>query len=456
MSNKLTGAIPDLSALTNMNYLYLGFNNFQQSSFPTWLLGMTSLYDIILDNTVMPGTVFPDITRLVHLEYLSLSNCNISGPVTSDIQYLSNLQTLYLDHNDLSGSIPPEIANLKQLTALDLSHNHFEGTVPPAILQMPTYNSQNFQFSDQTPLPSTSSVGNLVYIVIAGGIILVLAIIGFAFYRNNQRKKQFPNYGFQNNQVSPQPLGQTSYPQQVYPNNTAPANLPYGTVPQTVPQTAPQTVPQTAPQTVPQTAPQTAPYQANSVPMQGIQQPINALPMQPVYQTNIASPDAYLQNPSVYQNQNRLSVAGYDQYTQFSSSPIQPIMSPTQTVSSSFASSPIAFQESPNQGVNNYSPQRLSYVPSPQTPVGNDSPHGSQNSNSRISQVSPYQHVQPISAEIGQLPIISPPQSPYADLMSQQEITQPPVIEFQKHESTGLETAKIDVEDQPPLISKPF
>ncbi|KAJ3324389.1 hypothetical protein HDV06_006800 [Boothiomyces sp. JEL0866] len=424
MGNSLSGPIPDLSALTNMNYLYLGFNNFKHSSFPNWLLEMTSLYDIILDYTEMPGPVFPDISRLTNLEYLSLSYCNISGQITSDIQSLSNLQTLYLDHNDFSGSIPQEISKLSKLTTIDLSYNHFDGGVPSAITQMPAYDQNNFSFNNQTPLAASRS-GYTIYLIIAAGAAVVLAIIGFALYRNNSRKNQFPNQ-YNNSRFSQQPPP---------PQNTSqlpfqPANVPYQ---------------------------QQAGFQANSPVAQPVQ-PQSVYQQPSVYQPQqVQAPNPAFQNQQVYQNPNQLTAQGFDQY-QYSNNLAPPNLTPTQTVVSTFGTSPIASQDSP-KGLYSYSPQRQSYMQSPQTLVGNDSPHGSQNSNSRSSQVLPYQHAQPVAPEIGQLPVISQPRSPYADLVSQSEDSQqsqPPVLEFNKQTPAAVATRPVEVEVQPPLISKPF
>ncbi|KAJ3276279.1 hypothetical protein HDV01_005727 [Terramyces sp. JEL0728] len=430
MSNSLSGPIPDLSALTSMNYLFLGYNNFKMDAFPKWIFSMKSLYDLTMDGTPMPGTIFPEITRLTNLEFLSLSNCNISGPVTSEIQSLHNLQSLYLDHNHLSGPIPPEISYISTLVNLDLSYNSFTGDVPSQITLMSTYRPTTFFFNNQSPNESSdsSSSGVSSYIFYVVGAVIVLGIIGAILYLNNARKqKRFPAYGQQfqqpqNFQPAPQPVYQQPAPYQTAPNPVA-SKLAY--------------------------------QQAYQQPLQQAYQTLQPVYQPPAQNTQFQQPvqnNQTLQNQPVYQGYGAQNTS--QPYLQSST---VPSLSHVQTVTSHTGISPNATQDSPKLGVYNSSPNRQSFQPSPQTLVGNDSPHESHNSNSRYSQILPYQQTQPVETEQGQLPIISPPRSPYADLLNRQETTQPPVLEFNPQPITlNVQTAKIEPEVQPPIISKPF
>jgi sugar lactone lactonase YvrE len=91
-----------LSALTNLQYLYL-------------------------DNNELSGNI-PDLSALTNLKYLYLSSNQLSGNI-SNLSALTQLWSLDLNHNQLTGTIP-DLSALTQLWSLDLNHNQLTGSIP--------------------------------------------------------------------------------------------------------------------------------------------------------------------------------------------------------------------------------------------------------------------------------------------------------------------------------------
>jgi len=101
-ANGLIGSIPDLSALTSLTYLDLGYNR-------------------------LSGFI-PDMSALAGLSWLSLDHNQLTGPVP-DLSALTGLSRLFLGANGLTGSVP-DLSALTGLTYLDLGHNQLTGPVP--------------------------------------------------------------------------------------------------------------------------------------------------------------------------------------------------------------------------------------------------------------------------------------------------------------------------------------
>ncbi len=124
-SDNLVGPLPDLSALTQLQTLYLP-NNQLSGSIPN-LSALTQLQTLYLSNNQLSGTI-TWLSTLTRLQQLDLSSNELSGTVPS-LANLRDLSYLALNHNQLSGSLP----NLAALTGLfhaDLRQNRFTGTIP--------------------------------------------------------------------------------------------------------------------------------------------------------------------------------------------------------------------------------------------------------------------------------------------------------------------------------------
>ncbi len=124
-SNGLHGPLPDLSALTNLEWLSLS-NNRLTGPVPD-LSSLTGLYSLDLSTNKLSGPV-PDLSALANLEWLSLSNNRLTGPVP-DLSALTGLHSLDLSTNRLSGLVP-DLSALTNLNTLSLHTNQLVGEIP--------------------------------------------------------------------------------------------------------------------------------------------------------------------------------------------------------------------------------------------------------------------------------------------------------------------------------------
>ncbi len=102
-NNRLSGPLPDLSALTSLEEL-----NLYQNKLSGFL---------------------PDFLKLTHLNKVNLRNNRLTGPIP-DLSALINLDNMSLHANQLCGPIP-DLSALKRLKQLDLSQNELTGPIPP-------------------------------------------------------------------------------------------------------------------------------------------------------------------------------------------------------------------------------------------------------------------------------------------------------------------------------------
>jgi len=142
-SNRLTGPIPDLSTLAKLENLDLSANRLS-GSIPD-LSALVNLEDLSLHTNELSGSI-PDLSALVNLTNLFLNHNRLSGPLP-DLSALANLERLLLYVNQLSGSIP-DLSALVNLLHLDLGHNRLSG-----------------------PLPDLSVLSNLVHLDLTGNRI---------------------------------------------------------------------------------------------------------------------------------------------------------------------------------------------------------------------------------------------------------------------------------------------
>ncbi|XP_057963225.1 inactive leucine-rich repeat receptor-like serine/threonine-protein kinase At1g60630 [Malania oleifera] len=108
--NSISGEIPDLSGLVNLKSLFLSDNNFYGD--------------------------FPDSISLLHrLKVVDLSGNQISGRIPGTLLKLRRLFVLYLEDNRLTGNIPP--LNQTSLRLFNVSNNQLSGKIPvtPALVR---------------------------------------------------------------------------------------------------------------------------------------------------------------------------------------------------------------------------------------------------------------------------------------------------------------------------------
>ena len=135
-NNDLTGEIPDLSDLDNLEWLVLGGNAFT-GGIPTTLADMDGLIRLWLHRNEggFEGGIPAELGGLSKLRYLTLHGNGLTGEIPSELGNLTDLKALYLYNNNLSGSIPAELGNIMTdaddtLRLLYLHNNMLTGDVP--------------------------------------------------------------------------------------------------------------------------------------------------------------------------------------------------------------------------------------------------------------------------------------------------------------------------------------
>ncbi len=147
-SNRMQGAIPDLSALTKLTSLNLAIN---QLSGPIPDLGaLTNLTNLNLELNQLSGPI-PDLSALTNLNSLDLDSNQLSGPIP-DLSAISNLRELHLCCNQLNGSIP-DLNALINLRQLQLYGNRLSGQIPDlgALANLEVLHLGDNQLSGQIP-----------------------------------------------------------------------------------------------------------------------------------------------------------------------------------------------------------------------------------------------------------------------------------------------------------------
>ena len=129
-ANRLSRPIPDLSTLTQLQTLNLSAN--QLSGTIPDLSTLTQLQTLNLSDNQLSGTI-PDLAALTQVHTLNLGDNRLSGPIPEELGNLNQLDVLYLDNNQLSGPIPAELGSLTSLQQLYLNKNQLSGCVPDGL-----------------------------------------------------------------------------------------------------------------------------------------------------------------------------------------------------------------------------------------------------------------------------------------------------------------------------------
>ncbi|GLU17821.1 hypothetical protein SLE2022_341740 [Rubroshorea leprosula] len=138
-NNNLYGFLPpEFSNLQNLRILQLDNNNFSGSEIPHSYSNFSKLVKLSLRNCSLQGSI-PDLSRIVNLTFLDLSQNHLSGTIPSN-KLSERMTTIDLSDNQLDGPIPRSFSDLPQLETLSLDNNHLNGSVPPNIWQNISFN----------------------------------------------------------------------------------------------------------------------------------------------------------------------------------------------------------------------------------------------------------------------------------------------------------------------------
>ncbi len=131
-----TGTIPDLSALTALEELYL-HGNALTGPIPGTLAGLPNLNTLYLQDNRLNGP-FPAAFGAAenpqpHLAYLRADGNLLAGTIPASLGALPALVELNLSYNGLTGEIPASLGDLSALEDLDLSKNSLTGEIPASL-----------------------------------------------------------------------------------------------------------------------------------------------------------------------------------------------------------------------------------------------------------------------------------------------------------------------------------
>lgn len=182
--NKFNGALPTFSGLSELEFAYLDYNEFD--SIPSdFFDGLSSIRVLALDYNPFNATTgwsLPDeLAKSVQLTNLSLVHSNLAGPLPEYLGTLSSLSALKLSYNRLSGEIPKSfgqtlmqilwlndqdgggmtgpidvVASMTSLTQLWLHGNKFIGTIPEDIGNLTSLKDLNLNGNQLSgPIPES-------------------------------------------------------------------------------------------------------------------------------------------------------------------------------------------------------------------------------------------------------------------------------------------------------------
>ncbi|KAJ4823141.1 hypothetical protein Tsubulata_039131 [Turnera subulata] len=144
-SSGLSGYIDShnsLFQLIHLQYLNLADNDFLESPIPSGLGHLSKLTHLNLSFSGFSGQIPSNISDLIHLLSLDLSeNDNLilkNSDFNTLVKNLVSLEVLHLDYVDISSEVPHIFANSPSLTSLSLVSCRLRGEFPTGILQLPT------------------------------------------------------------------------------------------------------------------------------------------------------------------------------------------------------------------------------------------------------------------------------------------------------------------------------
>ncbi|CAB9497544.1 Receptor-like kinase [Seminavis robusta] len=136
-NNHLTGLLPPLEGLRELEYLDVQQNQFTGTIPSAWWSLSTLTHLNVEYNLMSVGSLPSEIGQLSNLEALLLSGAGVTGTVPTEVLTLPNLGWLILAFNSVAGTIPTEAGLLKKMEMLIFSKNPMSGTIPSEIATLP-------------------------------------------------------------------------------------------------------------------------------------------------------------------------------------------------------------------------------------------------------------------------------------------------------------------------------
>ncbi|KAH0691599.1 hypothetical protein KY289_018957 [Solanum tuberosum] len=128
--NRISGSIPgEISNLVNLNLLEMSNNNLT-GSIPDSIGRLTNLGDLNFGNNLLTGVIPSSIGNLTELVYLYFGLNRLEGNIPSTLGNCSQLLQLGISKNSLTGTIPQQLFALSSLTNIFASYNSLAGPLP--------------------------------------------------------------------------------------------------------------------------------------------------------------------------------------------------------------------------------------------------------------------------------------------------------------------------------------
>lgn len=131
--NDISGKLPDLSTLANLQVLEMS-NNKLDSQLPRL---PKSLVMVSLSNNSFSGDIPKEYSQLLQLQKLDVSRNSIRGIPAAALFSLHSVTYLNFASNMLSGSLPSHLSCGSELTFLDISNNRLTGRLPSCLVSGP-------------------------------------------------------------------------------------------------------------------------------------------------------------------------------------------------------------------------------------------------------------------------------------------------------------------------------
>ncbi|KAF8641577.1 hypothetical protein HU200_067767 [Digitaria exilis] len=173
-NNNFWGDLQLIGNLTQLNYLYIGYNSFNGTvpntlgnlksllefdlsynkltgSIPASLLQIPTLsHESRLSHNLLEGPIPPEFGNLKSVSIFHAESNRLTGEIPSTLGECQLLQNLHLQNNFLSGTLPNSLIGLKNLEILDLSNNSFSGQIPKFLGNISTLIYLNISFNKFT------------------------------------------------------------------------------------------------------------------------------------------------------------------------------------------------------------------------------------------------------------------------------------------------------------------
>lgn len=133
IDNNISGKLPDLSTLANLQAMNLS-NNKLDSELPRL---PKSLIMVSLSNNSFSGEFPKQYSQLLQLQKLDLSHNSIRGIPAAALFSLRNINYLNFASNMLSGSLPSHLSCGSELDFVDISDNRLTGQLPSCLVSGP-------------------------------------------------------------------------------------------------------------------------------------------------------------------------------------------------------------------------------------------------------------------------------------------------------------------------------